>query len=573
MTNNQFITTLSNVFNYSGDKERQVEAAFNQMFQKFFPGIQISNPFKCDGYFETEIEKNGKKEKLRVLIEYKSDYDMKNKVIRSRVLCQCLFYLKRFEKAGKPFPQIIFVGDVNECFMIHANDLVKFLDFEGVDWDKAASSASENAELLSALSNDENRNAYVFDIDQNFKFKDVYEKMLAYAANTVRLIRITEHNIDKVCGVFEKIVKDKKVSANDMVAYFIGCITNKDEYYLHPSKKNCLVVPNGKTVRVDSGMYAAFMNHFASSYSPKEIDRMAALSDRLIEDTNRRRKGEFYTPTPFVDKAHQMISEKFGEDWKEKYVVWDCACGTKNLTRDYKFKELYCSTLEQAELDISKQYNPEAVSFVFDFLNDPLEKLPAGLLDALKSNKPILFFINPPYANSGGMMGEGNGFGKTSNIRNEMLKNKISAEEIYAQFLYRIAKIKEQFGLQNCELALFCNPKFLTGESFKDFREYFLNQFKFENGIIFQASNFADVSSAWGITFNIWSNGISIDKDNFNHEIIEVDEGELKIVGNKTLYNLDNSKKYVSCIDKLKKTEEFPNWRKALSIDESCKSF
>lgn len=125
MTNNQFITTLSNIFNYQGDKERQVEAAYNQMFEKSFPGIQISNPYKCDGYFESEIMKGDKKEKLRVLMEYKSDYDMSNKAVRSQVLCQTLFYLKKFEKNGKSFPHVVFVGDVNECFVVHSNDLLK----------------------------------------------------------------------------------------------------------------------------------------------------------------------------------------------------------------------------------------------------------------------------------------------------------------------------------------------------------------------------------------------------------------------------------------------------------------
>ena len=98
-----------------------------------------------------------------------------------------------------------------------------------------------------------------------------------------------------------------------------------------------------------------------------------------------------------------MISEQFGEDWKEKFVVWDNCAGTKNLTRDYFFKELYCSTLENAELAISERYNREATSFQFDFLNDSLDKLPQGLKEALENNKPIIFLINPPYSkNTGG---------------------------------------------------------------------------------------------------------------------------------------------------------------------------
>lgn len=72
-------------------------------------------------------------------------------------------------------------------------------------------------------------------------------------------------------------------------------------------------------------------------------NNLAEISDRLIEDTTRRRHGMFYTPIPFVNYAHKMIGEELGEDWKERCVVWDNSCGSCNLTRDYKFKEFRLS--------------------------------------------------------------------------------------------------------------------------------------------------------------------------------------------------------------------------------------
>ena len=55
MTCRKFIDTLAAIPNFSGDKERQVEQAYNAMFKESFPGITISNPYKCDGYFESDI--------------------------------------------------------------------------------------------------------------------------------------------------------------------------------------------------------------------------------------------------------------------------------------------------------------------------------------------------------------------------------------------------------------------------------------------------------------------------------------------------------------------------------------
>ena len=68
---------------------------------------------------------------------------------------------------------------------------------------------------------------------------------------------------------------------------------------------------------------------------------------------------------------------------------------------------MYCSTLEEAELEIGKKYNPEAISFQYDFLNDDLEKLPKGLLEAFEQNKKIVFFLNPPYGKPSGMTRNG----------------------------------------------------------------------------------------------------------------------------------------------------------------------
>ena len=49
--------------------------------------------------------------------------------------------------------------------------------------------------------------------------------------------------------------------------------------------------------------------------------------------------------------------------------------------------------LFESELKIGERYNKEATNFQFDFLNDDLNKLPKGLIDAFEQNKPIVFFL------------------------------------------------------------------------------------------------------------------------------------------------------------------------------------
>ena len=356
---------------------------------------------------------------------------------------------------------------------------------------------------------------------------------------------MTEHNISNIFDYFcKKVVKDaKKIQPNDLVAIFMGVITDADEYYQHPTKKNVLVCKGGKQIAIKGDGFQSFFSYFNRNYTPQEKNKFAEISDRLIEDTNRRNKGEFYTPTLFVDYAHKMIVEQFGEDWKEKYVVWDNCSGTKNLTRDYYFKELYCSTLENAELAISDRYNREGVSFQFDFLNDSLDKLPQGLKSALEENKPIIFFLNPPYATSASGKGkEGKGGVSNTMVYDSMNKNKIggASQNLYLQFLYRIMMIKEQYNLTNVHICLFSPLNFLSGANRKSFRESFFKDFSFNDGVLFKASHFADVADSWGISFSIWNCGENTDNANFNFKLIDNIDGDIQIIGEKLIYNLDN---------------------------------
>lgn len=553
--------------------EKDVEHVYTEGISLYFPGVDIEHTFACDALVDT---KNKQGKLLKLIIEYKFDEDFQSKTMRAKVIAQVLFYMKRFELNGMILPNVAMVGDVNECFVFHTNDIISYLD-EDIDWSTAPSQAHiNNPDLVMKLAQDENINPFVFVVDENFSFKDVADKIYDLSANIQRYVHVTEHNIATIFEYFTNrvITNKKKVSANDLVAVFMGVITKNENYYKHPMKKNVLVTPLGD-VKINGEGYDAFFSYFNRNYTPQEKMRFTEISDRLIEDTNRRNKGEFYTPTLFVDYAHDMISKQFGEDWKEKYIVWDNCCGTKNLTRDYRFNELYCSTLEQAELDISEHYNKEATSFQFDFLNDSLDKLPKGLLEAFEQDKPIIFFMNPPYATSTNM-GVTNGTkGKNttkttiSDLMNEKKMGKC-ANSLYGQFLYRVLAIKRKYNLTNCNIGLFCSPLFLSGKEYTIFREEFFKDFSYENGVLFNASEFDDVSNKWGISFTIWGNNEKT-TNNFLLNLIKSEDGEIVSFGEKVIYNKSKEEGlrqwYREGVSK--KLVECPNMTSALKIKEN----
>ena len=580
MSRSKFYDAIKDVID-----ERGVETPYKNGLTLYFPNTDYTYPFKCDGYMEPVVNGN----KFRLIIEYKLDELLNDKSGKAKVLIQVIWYLKKFELDGKIIPNVCLVGDKNECFALQTNPLLKYLD-EDVDWETAPSEAHRNyPEVVVKIANDADINPFVFNIDENFSFKAVAEKIQDLACNIQRYVRVTEHNISNIFDYFCKnVLKGKnKLNGHDLVGIFMGVLNDSTNYYQHPTKPNILVC-NGTNVNMDGSNFKSFFGYFDRNYTPQEKTRMTSIADRLIEDADRRMKGDFWTPTLFVDYAHRMLERELDEDWKEKYVVWDNCWGTGNLTRDYHFGELYCSTLFQSELDMGANYNPEATKFQFDFLNDYIpspedivqyqSKMPQGLYEALKQDKPIVFFLNPPYATSSSDYGKGTDNTKgTGSCDTAVKKNMVregmdnASKNLYAQFLYRIMRIKQVFHLTNCHIGLYSPPLFLTGPAWAVFRKHFLKEFAFENACQFKASHFADVSDSWGIAFSIWKSGETTDKESFSFELIDEEEGEIQSIGCKAVYNIDgkaSAKDWIKQQIKGISVEEKPTFSSALSVKE-----
>jgi hypothetical protein len=478
--------------------EKDVENTYRHNFLKKFKDMEITSPFKCDGFGVSKTHK------VRVLMEYKDDVNLSNKAELVKVLAQSIFYIKSFYNKGMVPPSTVFIADRNECLALHVNDLIDYLDMD-LDWKVAPSSAHTITDLVLALMNDDKIRPFVYKSDD---FDDCVQKIKDLTDNVQRKVLVTDHNITEVFRYFdEKVLGKSKLTTNEKANLFVQMLVNKDDNYLHPVKRRKTVVTKafGEISIVSRESFESFFGHFASSYSPSQKHKLAAVVDRIVEDTTRRKQGEFFTPAIWVDKAHEYIASVYGENWKEEYVVWDPAWGTGNLTRDYQFKELYVSTLNQSDIDTANQmgYNPEAVKFQYDFLNDDYTKLPEGLRKAIEEGRKIIVLMNPPYATSN--VAGNKGLEKTgtsqTKINQEMKSEGIwgkSSQQLYGQFLYRVNKL-------NLDVCLFSKPNFMTGSSFKSFRKEFLNNYEFKNGFVMDAAQFADVES-WPLTFTIFVN-------------------------------------------------------------------
>ena len=557
--------------------ESQVADVYNSHLKAYFKVDKVTRPCSCDGFIEAKT-KNGKD--LRLLIEYKKNLDFNKSTERAKVLIQAIFYLKNFDRTGEVIlPNAILIADINECFVIHTNDVIDYLKDETIDWNISPSTAADtHKDIVLKLAQDEKLNPYVFTIDDDFSFSVVAEQIVRLADEIKQKVLVTERNIYNIYDYFTKrVVKHSdNIDSNDLVASFIGTLTNKNKYYQHPNIKNILVA-NGKEISIDRKNFEAFFNYYNTDYNAEQRNIFASIADRLVEITKRRKHGEYYTPTIFADYAHKMLNEQFGENWKDKYIVWDCCWGTGNLTRDYNFKELYISNISDSEMSIGCHYNQNSEKFVFDFLNDPIDDLfgkhiPSGLLEAFTENKPIIFFINPPYSISSGFGNSTKGKGACeTSVYKQMVQDGMgnANKNLYVQFLYRIIMLKQRYNLSNLYLGLYSPTIYLSGGGQVLFREKFLKEFEFVKAIQFSASHFADVKDSWGIAFSIWKCGETIEKHKFNHILVDIVDENIQEIGEKVVYNTDGyvlAKQWARDPVKNKRTIERPTLSNAITV-------
>lgn len=334
-------------------------------------------------------------------------------------------------------------------------------------------------------------------------------------------IQINKGNLEFFYNYFNKnLLKNRNLSTDNRMQIFFNAIFSNEL---------------SDDIKEDEWVY--FLENVSL---PKERDEkeIYSIKCRLIEYEERRREGAFFTPTEWVEYVHVFMDNYFTNNWKNEFYVWDPAWGTGNLTRDYSFKNLFCSTLNSS--DLNSRYNLDSTKFQFDFLQDEKKKLPSNLLNTLKDNKPIIIFMNPPF----GKYDKEDGFypnQKITELKKELKELGIgqsASSQMYIQFFYRIIKLIDDYKLDNVYICSFFPSFFLSAASYEDFRKLFFNKFIFEKGFIMNASNFSDVKD-WLISFSI----LKLDKgkgnsNKFLQEIMEIDEmGRISKIGEKIIFN------------------------------------
>jgi hypothetical protein len=555
----------------AANNEKDVENTYRAAITAHAPQVTWQSPHNTDGL---AVWKPGlQPATVRLLLEAKFDQDFQNTAAVCNVLGQMILYLKRFEMAGDEMPNVLFVGDRNECFALSTSVVQNFLNMK-IDWTVAPSKGSPA--LVQALVQGLNILPFVEKIDQDFDFQTTLGKIEVLAQGFNHAVKATEQNLSAMFlhwqdQIFRKpdgkVEKRPPLSAMDQVGVFLDALFRPNDVYLHPQLFNVLVAPGfANGVPVDAKKYKAFFNHFAQGYKPSEKNKLYAMKDRLIEDKARREQGAFFTPRLWVDAAHREIEAVLGPDWRKECVVWDPAAGTANLTRDYHdWGCLISSTCEASDVATMKHERWGGEVFQYDYLNpdapslflkpDELNAIPPRveklLREGAKAGKRLVFFMNPPYGTAGINSDESKAGIAITKVNEDMKTAKMGAcsQQLYAQFMFQSTQLAYRLGYteDTVVVAQFSKSTFVSSGSYRPFREWWLNHYDFERAFMFQASHFADVSGAWGVFFSVWrsktatgtAKNISLGRE-FPVTLKDVDDFTVTDIGMKTIYNSDD---------------------------------
>jgi len=160
-------------------------------------------------------------------------------------------------------------------FVSQQKDVVKYLQ-KDMNWDIPASKALQiYPQLVIEIADDMDITPFVYDIKLNGKgaidFAGVIEKLKNISQNKPYAVNITKHNIVEIFNRFEKdVIKDKKYKEvlifndekriSNLVSLFFTCLTSPKDVYLHPKKKNVIVV-KGKDIRINTDSYKSIFSH------------------------------------------------------------------------------------------------------------------------------------------------------------------------------------------------------------------------------------------------------------------------------------------------------------------------
>lgn len=450
------------------------------------------------------------------------------------MFAQLLVYVRAARKRGETVPGFLAVIDREKAAIMPTDKALPILEDASIVWPKSGSAADKV--LAAQVARYVETHYVVYDIAQHEK---EFVAALNAAIKEGRIIRtpITPDNLRQVFDKWVEMVGSELGSVNpaDYAVLFFAdimhdganaAITHLPARLLFDSGKPVFLL-NGQTYELASER--GYRNFWAIYHRPPEQRHRHYLLERrdsLLPVDEQKFKGAYYTPLHIVDKAYGQLAATLGENWQNRYIVWDMCCGVGNLeVKHSNYRNVFMSTLDRADIEIMQASRTcvGATIFQYDYLNDDVtdfgeidysitEKLPAELRQAIADSnagkagaKKILVLINPPYAEAtgGGLavaVADGSnkaGVANTLFARAGMTGYGKASNELYTQFVARVHR-----EIPGATLAMFSTLKYVSAPTLNDFRQIWKAEFL--GGFSLHCRAFDGLNNDFPIGFAIW---------------------------------------------------------------------
>ena len=470
---------------------------------------------------------------------------------------QLLVYVRAAKKRGEPIPAFLAVIDREKAALMPTERALPLLEDKSIVWPKSGSQAGKELAAQIAPYVQTHIVEYLIAHDEAAFLKAVKD-----AIREKRIIRtpITPDNLRQVFDRWVAMVGSELGAVNpaDYAVLFFADIMHDGKNEAMTKLPARLLFSGDKPVFLlndqtyELASERGYRNFWAIYHRPPEQKHRHYLLERrdsLLPVDEQKFKGAYYTPLHIVDKAYDQLRATLGENWQDRYIVWDMCAGVGNLEAKHSnLRNVFMSTLDQADVTIMKS-NPAfagAEIFQYDYLNDDVTdfgeidyslsgKVPLALRQAIadaregvKGARPILVLINPPYAESGSGIGKGdeNKVGVERTQINRFMRDTdlgYASKELFTQFLVRM-----MLELPSVKLAMFSTLKYVNAPNFEPFRRKW--QANYLGGFVVHSRAFDGLSGNFPIAFLVWDSGEKRDITDISTNVLDRSGG---LIGDK----------------------------------------
>lgn len=296
------------------------------------------------------------------------------------------------------------------------------------------------------------------------------------------------------------------------------------------------------------------------------IENKDVINAAINEDRSRN-EGEFYTPEVWCADGREYLKRMLGDLWGKAYI-WDASCGSGNLLRtsNYPQDKVFMSSLLPEDIEMVKNTFPDVNAFQLDFVNEIdwdennrrfSEKLPPELIRVLENNEPLVFYMNPPYKVMESSSSDVGAYMSSLGMAK-------CALDIFHQFMFRMVMLKRDYKLTNVYMGIFGPVTMFHSKMIEPMYNEFKKEFKFFDGMMFDAGDFSNTSESvgWVVGYTSWRSLI-VGEEQTKSIILDAKASDqnnnITVIGKRAITSIDeNLHNWVEAKDIIRYDESLP---------------